>query len=205
MKSTLVNMVLSLGIITIIAAAALAGVYTLTEEPIAQAKAQKQVDAIGQVLPGIEFNNNPADEAVELTIDATTGATTSASNPNGETVTVFPARQDGQLVGAAVESHDTNGFSGLITIMYGFNPQGDITGYVVMQHAETPGLGSKMGEWFCDPAHSIVGLNASTSNLTVSKDGGDVDAITAATISSRAFLRALNLANSAFDQFTAQQ
>lgn len=192
MKSTLVNMVLSLGIITIVAAAALAGVYTLTEEPIAQAKAQKQKDAIGQVLPGIDFNNNPADEALQVTAD-------------GETVTLFPARKDGQLVGTAVESHDNNGFSGLITVMYGFNPEGDITGYAVMQHAETPGLGSKMGEWFCDPAHSIVGLNANTANLTVSKDGGDVDAITAATISSRAFLRALTLANQALHQSNAQQ
>lgn len=192
MKSTLINMILSLGIITIVAAAALAGVYTLTEEPIAQAKAQKQKNAIGEVLPGIDFNNNPADEATQVTIGE-------------ETVTVFPARQDGQLVGAAVESHDTNGFSGLITVMYGFNADGDITGYAVMQHAETPGLGSKMGEWFCNPAHTIVGLNAKSANLTVSKDGGDVDAITAATISSRAFLRALTLANSAFDQINAQQ
>ena len=203
MKSTLINMILSLGVITIVAAAALAGVYTLTEEPIAQAKAQKQKDAIGQVLPGIDFNNNPAEEAMEITIDATTGATAAAGE--GETVTVFPARQDGKLVGAAVESHDTNGFSGLITVMYGFNADGDITGYAVMQHAETPGLGSKMGEWFCNPAHSIVGLNAKSANLTVSKDGGDVDAITAATISSRAFLRALTLANSAFEQINAQQ
>jgi len=192
MKSTLVNMVLSLGIITVIAAAALAGVYTLTEEPIAQAKAQKQKDAIGQVLPGIDFNNNPADEAVEVPMD-------------GETVTVFPARKDGQLAGIAVESHDNNGFSGLITVMYGFTPGGDITGYAVMQHAETPGLGSKMGEWFSNPAHTIVGLNTKTANLTVSKDGGDVDAITAATISSRAFLRALTLAGKAADIFAAQQ
>lgn len=192
MKSTLVNMVLSLGIITIVAAAALAGVYTATKEPIAQAKAEKQKAAIGQVLPDIQFNNNPAEEATEVTV-------------YGETVTVFPARQDGEIVGLAVESHDTNGFSGLITVMYGFNPAGDITGYAVMQHAETPGLGSKMGEWFCNPAHSIIGLNAATSNLTVSKDGGDVDAITAATISSRAFLRALALANQASQQFAAQQ
>ncbi len=192
MKSSLVNMVRSLGIITVVAAAALAGVYTATKEPIAQAKAEKQKAAIGQVLPDIQFNNNPADEASEVTVD-------------GETVTVFPARQDGELVGIAVESHDANGFSGLITVMYGFNPAGDITGYAVMQHAETPGLGSKMGEWFCNPAHSIIGLNAATSNLTVSKDGGDVDAITAATISSRAFLRALTLANQASQQFAAQQ
>ena len=192
MKSTLVNMVLSLGIITIVAAAALAGVYTATKEPIAQAKAEKLKAAIGQVLPDIQFNNTPAEAATEVTVD-------------GETVTVFPARQDGEIVGLAVESHDTNGFSGLITVMYGFNPAGDITGYAVMQHAETPGLGSKMGEWFCNPAHSIIGLNAATSNLTVSKDGGDVDAITAATISSRAFLRALTLANQASQQFAAQQ
>lgn len=192
MKSTLVNMVLSLGVITVVAASALAGVYTLTKEPIAQAKAQKQQDAIGDVLPGIEFNNNPAAEATEVEI-------------NGETVTVFPARKDGELVGTAVESHDNNGFSGLITVMYGFDPAGVITGYAVMQHAETPGLGSKMGEWFCDPAHTIIGLDSNTSNLTVSKDGGDIDAITAATISSRAFLRSLTLAGQASQQFATQQ
>lgn len=192
MKSTLVNMVLSLGVITVVAAAALAGVYTATKAPIEQAKAEKQKAAIGQVLPEISFNNNPADEAAEITV-------------NGETVTVFPARQDGEIVGIAVESHDTNGFSGNITVMYGFNPSGDITGYAVMQHTETPGLGSKMEEWFRNPAHSIIGLNAATSNLTVSKDGGDVDAITAATISSRAFLRALTLANQASQQFVDRQ
>lgn len=192
MKSSLVNMVLSLGIITVVAAAALAGVYTATKEPIAQAKAEKQRSAIGQVLPEIHFNNNPADEAAEVTVD-------------GETVTVFPARQDGELVGMAVESHDANGFSGLITVMYGFDPSGNITGFAVMQHAETPGLGSKMDEWFSNPAHTVIGLNANSANLTVSKDGGDVDAITAATISSRAFLRALTLANQASQQFASRQ
>ncbi len=192
MKSSLVNMVLSLGIITVVAAAALAGVYTATKEPIAQAKAEKQKSAIGQVLPEIHFNNNPADEAAEVTVD-------------GETVTVFPARQDGELVGMAVESHAANGFSGLITVMYGFDPSGNIRGFAVMQHAETPGLGSKMDEWFSNPAHTVIGLNANSANLTVSKDGGDVDAITAATISSRAFLRALTLANQASQQFASRQ
>ncbi|MCI9286116.1 MAG: RnfABCDGE type electron transport complex subunit G [Muribaculaceae bacterium] len=192
MKSNLINMVLSLGVITIVAAAALAGVYSITEQPIAQAKAQKQKDAIGLVLPGVQYDNNPAEEAAEVTVD-------------GETVKLFPAMAGGKLAGAAVESHDNNGFSGLITVMYGFDAEGNITGYAVMQHAETPGLGSKMGEWFCDPAHTIVGMNAASNNLTVSKDGGDVDAITAATISSRAFLRALTLANQAYEQFAARQ
>ncbi len=180
MKSTLVNMVLSLGRHHDSGRRRACRSLHRHQAAHRRSKGRKAESRDRPVLPEISFNNNPAEEAAEVTVD-------------GETVTVFPARQDGELVGLAVESHDTNGFSGLITVMYGFNPSGDITGYAVMQHAETPGLGSKMGEWFCNPAHSIIGLNAATSNLTVSKDGGDVDAITAATISSRAFLRALTL------------
>ena len=56
---------------------------------------------------------------------------------------------------------------GLITVMYGFDPSGNITGFAVMQHAETPGLGSKMDEWFSNPAHTVIGRNANSANLTV--------------------------------------
>ena len=194
MKSSLVNMVLSLGIITIIAAALLAGVYAMTLEPIAQADAQKQKDAISAVLPGMTITNDPSADKADIALPGET-----------EDVIVFPATDNGQLVGVAVQSYSNNGFSGHISVMYGFDTEGNITGYSVMQHAETPGLGSKMQEWFSDPAHTIVGLNANTANLTVSKDGGDVDAITAATISSRAFLDALRRAKQAYDQYATQQ
>ena len=92
MKSTLMNMVLSLGIITIVAAALLAGVYTLTEKPIKEAALNKQIEAISAVTP--QFNNDPVAEAIDIT-------------PDGETtpLKVFPAKQDGKLVGAAVESY----------------------------------------------------------------------------------------------------
>lgn len=194
MKSTLVNMVLSLGIITIIAAALLAGVYTTTKEPISAAQLNKQVEAIKAVTPA--FDNDPVSEAIEIT-------------PEGEStpLKVFPAKMGGQLVGAAVESYSSQGFSGDIKLIYGFDAEGNITGYAVMQHAETPGLGAKMDEWFRSPEghRSIIGLNPATSNLTVSKDGGDVDAITAATITSRAFLDALTRAASAFAQLSAQK
>lgn len=193
MKSSLLNMVLSLGLITVIAAAALAGVYSATKEPIAKANAEKQKNAISEVLPGITFDNVPSDDAIPVTVDG-----------DADAVTVFPAMQGGQMVGAAVESYSNNGFSGLIKVMYGFDAEGNITGYAVMQHAETPGLGSKMGEWFSNPAHTIVGLNSEKNNLTVSKDGGDVDAITAATISSRAFLDALTRADKAYRQASAK-
>ena len=115
MKSTLVNMVLSLGIITIIAAALLAGVYTTTKEPISAAQLNKQVEAIKAVTPA--FDNDPVSEAIEIT-------------PEGEStpLKVFPAKMGGQLVGAAVESYSSQGFSGDIKLIYGFDADGNITG-----------------------------------------------------------------------------
>ena len=83
--------------------------------------------------------------------------------------------------------------------MVGFKPDGSINNYSVLEHKETPGLGTKMEPWFktTDPTKAncnIIGKNPGTNNLTVSKDGGEVDAITAATISSRAFLEAVQTA-----------
>ena len=125
MKSTLVNMVLSLGRHHDSGRRRACRSLHRHQAAHRRSKGRKAESRDRRVLPEISFNNNPAEEAAEVTVD-------------GETVTVFPARQDGELVGLAVESHDTNGFSGLITVMYGFNPSGDITGYAVMQHAETP-------------------------------------------------------------------
>lgn len=79
--------------------------------------------------------------------------------------------------------------------MVGFNPDGTIANYSVLEHKETPGLGSKMDTWFTkNNKGDVVGKNPGTNGLKVSKDGGEVDAITAATISSRAFLDAINRA-----------
>ena len=190
MKSTLTNMVLSLGSITIVAAALLAGVYSVTKEPIEEANRQKTTEAIAAVLPeGVEIA-----EGMQVAI------------PNEErTVTVYTASKDGQPAGAAVESYSLDGFSGEINIIYGFDAEGTVTGFEVIQQAETPGLGAKMNDWFrmTEGRRSIIGLNSASNNLTVSKDGGDVDAITAATITSRAFLDALRRADAAFRQTSA--
>lgn len=193
MKSSLLNMVLSLGIITIVAAGLLSWIYTITEEPIAQANLNKQIEAVKAVTPA--FDNDPVAEAVQIT-------------PEGEdkALTVFPARMNGQLVGAAVESYSSKGFSGDIKLIYGFDTDGVITGYAVMEHAETPGLGAKMGDWFNNGGKgNVIGMNPAGGALTVSKDGGQVDAITAATITSRAFLDALNRAAAAFTALKAEE
>ena len=101
--------------------------------------------------------------------------------------------------GVAIESTDPNAFGGNLKVLVGFAEDGEILGYTILESAETPGLGAKATEWFLDEAPGdIVGLNVWEDNLTVSKDGGDVDAITASTITSRAFLRAVTQAWTAY-------
>ncbi len=186
LESTIVNMVVVLIAITALAGAALAGVYEMTRVRIAAAEKEKQEEAIRAVTP--PFDNSPVKEAYKV------------RTADGDSLVVFPAKKHGVLVGAAVESITKKGFSGLIRVMVGFNTDGSVRNYMVLQHSETPGLGSKMQEWFSNvlkPGQCVIGKNP-VNRLKVKKDGGDVDAITAATISSRAFLDAINRAYSAF-------
>lgn len=179
-------MLLSLTIICVVAGAILAAVNMYTAGPIAATKAAALENAIKEVAP--LFDNNP-------TIDAYKGVTA-----EGDSLIIYPATNGGEFVGVAVESNTKKGFSGEIKVIVGFDPQGKLLNYSVLQHAETPGLGSKMQEWFRMDRNqqSVLGRSLADGSLTVTKDGGNVDAITAATISSRAFLDAINRAYSAF-------
>ena len=173
LESTLKNMMLSLTCITIVAAVALAGVNMLTEETIAAQKEASRLKAISDVLPAHE-RLAEAEQVGELTIYRAFGA-------------------DDQYVGAAVQTI-ADGFGGKIKLMVGFDADNRIVNYAVLEQTETPGLGTHIVEWFKNtdkPGQNILGRQAD-GNMTVSKDGGDVDAITAATISSRAFLKAVN-------------
>ncbi len=185
-------MVIVLFTITAIAAAALGAVYEATKDPIAAAKALKQSAAIKAVVP--KFDNDPIADVMEYEVD-------------GGVIKIFPAKKGEKTVGHAIETFTNSGFSGLIRIMVGVDVEGNIVNYSVLEHKETPGLGSKMQEWFASKG-DIRGMNPEKNKLTVSKDGGDVDAITAATISSRAFLDAINrgittLQNNSADAYTS--
>ena len=91
------------------------------------------------------------------------------------------------------------GFSDNIKVLVGFNPEGDILGYTILQSSETPGLGAKADKWFQEGQKgNIIGKNPKDKDLTVKKDGGDIDAITASTMTSRAFLKAINQAYHAY-------
>lgn len=186
LKSTLPNMVIVLTATTMLAGFLLGYVYQSTAGAREKAANDKLTGAISEVVPG--FDNDPAAEKSQV-------------NVGGQEFTIYPARKNGRLTGCAVESGSSNGFSGNITIVAGFDTEGNILGYEVTQHAETPGLGAKMNEWFRDGSRSVIGRNPAATALKVSKDGGDVDGITAATISSRAFLEALNSAAAAAATF----
>lgn len=186
LESTLLNMVLSLTLICLITSGLLAATYQFTSGPIAESEALALQTAVKEVSP--EFDNDPVTEAFKV------------ETPDGYELLIYPAMKDGKNVGAAVESSTKNGFSGLIRLIVGFDSEGKILNYSILQHAETPGLGAKMSEWFKTDKNkqSIIGRSLSTGNLSVSKDGGDVDAITASTITSRAFLEAINRAYNAY-------
>ncbi len=185
MKSTLINMVVVLFTITLIASAGVGAVNMITEEPIAAAKAAATQAALGQVLPAFE-----ATEAEELTIDEMP-------------IKVHTAKSGEEVVGYAVETMTKSGFSGVVKLMVGFLPDGTINNVNVLQQAETPGLGTKM----CDEGNPLLaGVKGqqATGTFKVKKDGGEVDALTAATISSRAYLEAVNRACVAMMNVTGQ-
>lgn len=197
LESSLKNMLLVLTIVSVVAAFLLAYVNNVTSSTIAKINEEALNSGIKSVL-GIGADD--AIETTEKTVDA---------------YVVYEVSRDGNWVGTAVKSTDKSGFGGDIVVLVGFDADGNIQGYEVLSHAETPGLGARMGEWFRtattgetkeagalskiffgtpDPAgsHNIIGRNIGNGELKVTKDGGDIDAITASTITSRAFLNAVN-------------
>lgn len=175
-------MVATLFCITLIASAGVGGIYQLTAEPIAQANAAAVTEALRQVLPAFDQTSEQ-----ELTLDQMP-------------IQVYTATQGDQVVGYAVKSMTKNGFGGAITMMVGFDPAGTILNVNVLSQAETPGLGTKMAEPENVLLKSVQGKNPSQMKLSVKKDGGDVDALTAATISSRAYVDAVARAFNAFNE-----
>lgn len=171
-------MVLSLTLISLGASACLGFVYQMTKAPIELSILNKKLSAIKLVVP--EFNNNPDAEMYKLP----TG--------EGDSLEIYPAKKDSVIVGYAVNTNTSKGFSGNISLMTGFKPDGTIINITVLDQKETPGLGTKMAEpLFKDQFND---KNPSQFTLKVKKDGGPVDAITAATISSRAFCDAVQRA-----------
>lgn len=178
-ESTFTNMVMTLLVVTLVASTALAYVYELTKEPIAMAALAKKLAAIDAVVP--EYDNQPVDDMYKVPV-----------GEGEDSLEFYPAKKGEELMGTAVRTFTNTGYNGLVVLMVGILPDGTIKEIEVVDHKETPGLGTKM----TDPKFKdqFRDMDPSLVDIRVKKDGGDIDAITAATISSRAFSAATQLA-----------
>ena len=176
-KSTLRNMALCLTVVCLVCAAILGCVYVLTAQPIENGAKKALEASIGAVLP----------EGGEL-------SEVKSAEKDGISYDYYESSKDGRTVAYAVKS-TTSGFGGPLTLMVGVLPDGTVYNTSVLSHSETPGLGAK-----CNQDENFMkqwrGFGPE-KKLQVRKDGGDVDAITASTITSRAYalavLQAVNL------------
>lgn len=168
------RLALTLLAITSCMAAALAGVNRITKPIIAKANETKTQTAIEAVLPG-------GGKAVEF-MDTTGLVKKVYASDKGYAVQVTPA-----------------GFDGDVNMMVGVDKEGKVLGISVISHTETAGLGAvaaannSKGEAF---RNQFIGMSG---ELAVSKDGGEVDAITGATITSRAITEGVNAAMACVD------
>ena len=182
-ESTFLSMVATLFVVTLVAAGLLGSVFALTKEPIRLAELKKKNEAIQVVVPG--FDNEPSQEVERIFMD-------------GDSIFLYTAKKGDEILGTAVETFTNIGFSGEFKLMVGFAPDGSIIDIAVIKHAETPGLGDKMEKGKSDFSVQFMGKHPDSFNIAVTKDRGDVDAITASTITSRAYCEAVTRAYGAF-------
>lgn len=184
-ESTLFNMVFSLVVVTLVASTALGYVYELTKGPIAAAKLAKKIAAIDKVV--VDYDNNPVKDMYKIPLEGTR-----------DSMEVYPAKKGGELVASAIRTYSPKGYGGNIWLMVGLLPDGRINNIAVLEQKETPGLGTKMNnEEF---KQQFVGKMPGEFNLKVKKDNGDVDALSGATITSRAFGQAVQLAYDMYEK-----
>lgn len=170
----ILNMAARLCLICAVAALALAQVDGVTREPIAAAEAQAQRLAVEAVLPAF----------AQLAVD-----TLAVADGQPEAIYYTGFTEDGELTGTAFTSSTVLGYSGFMKIMMGVGTNGNVIGVRVLQHAETPGLGSNytapelLKEFYED--------RPLDGEWLIKKDGGTVDAITGATVTGRAITDAI--------------
>ena len=182
-KDSIWRLVIVLTCISLLAALALTGVYALTKGPIELGQKEKKEKALQAVLP--DYDGTVRDT---LIVDA----------DNEEIPVHLAIGKDGELCGAGIETYTKKAFAGRFDLMVGFDAEGAIVNTEVLKAGETPGLGDKINKDKSDFAMQFNHQNPADYKLVVKKDGGDVDAITAATISSRAYCDAVQRAYDIF-------
>ena len=175
-----IKLILVLTIICAVSSALLAAVYSKTKEPIAKSLEVRTANAAAKVMP----------EGVAVPERKEIGG-----------VTFFVAKKDERITAMALEGRSKNGYGGEIVLMVGLSADGKLVNYQKLVANETPGLGTKMeSDGFRKP---LLGRPLK-GDWRVKKDGGEVDAITAATISSRAVLECIRDAIAKYEKASEQ-
>lgn len=179
LESTFINMLISLTLVALAAGVSLAYMNELTKGPKEESRRLKKLNAIKSVLP--EITNDPFTEKVSFALEG-----------EKDSLDFYPGKINDELKGMAISTYTNKGYSGLIRLMVGFTTEGNIKNIVVLEQKETPGLGTKItSESFVS---QYLDKNPGEFNMTVKKDGGEIDAITGATITTRAFNHAVQRA-----------
>lgn len=188
-KTSLKKMVLSLTGISVVAALFLGAVHHLTAETIAATQKQTEINA-AYAVTGIEAENNLLESRTFVNLSG-----------NSDRLEVYPIRQNGYIRAFAIKTNSRKGFGGKMELMVGISIDGVILNYEVLKHQETPGLGTKIAEEKFKT--QFVGLSPK-KDLKIRQDGGEIDAVTAATISSRAATEAVQRAYTAYRKLSSK-
>ena len=200
MKSTLFNMVVVLFGVTLVASLGVGAVNMLTKDAIEEAEKKANMAGRLAVLPELENQEEQIIDTVQVT---------NCKGKQLEAIVYTAKEKDGKVLGYAVEATSPEGFSGDVKLVVGFTPEGKIRNVNVLKQTETPGLGTKMAEEGNNLIKSVKDVNPADRKLVdghmkVVKDGGSVDALTAATISSRAYTDALDCAWAAYKEVSSR-
>jgi electron transport complex protein RnfG len=185
LESTFINMLISLTLVALVASVSLAYMNELTIGPKEAARKLKKLNAIKSVLPDI--TNDPFTEKMSFAVEG-----------EKDSLDFYPGKNEAGMAGVAISTYTNKGYSGLIRLMVGFNMEGNIHNIAVLEQKETPGLGTKITTE--SYVAQYLGKNPGTYKMTPTKDGGEVNAITGATITTRAFNDAVQRAYDSFEK-----
>jgi len=172
MIKDMLKLSLPLALICAISAIALSKVNEMTAGPIAAAQLRAEREAVEAVLPPF----------AELRTDTLA--------VDGAQRVYYRGTDGGEVTGAAFRSLSGSGYSGEIEIMVGVDAAGSVSGVRILKHAETPGLGANYAS--AEVLDSFYkGRALEGVDWRVKKDGGDIDAVTGATVTGRALVEAV--------------
>jgi len=188
MRERISALIITLTSVCLLAALLLAFVYKITKEPIARQLRLEKLRAINKVL--LPHDNEPDKDFDKIII-------------NGKEFIVYKGKKGKETIGYAFETYSKDGYGGTIKLMVGVDKTGKITGVEVLLHRETPGLGAKIEKE--EFKKQFIGKSLKNSKFLLKKYGGDIDQITGATISSRAFTAAIKKGLTLFKEYLKEK